>query len=368
MDSIISSEDTKKIFTEYARKSDSKLCIILGAGASRGYSRENNFAYLPPMVTELLDENNYIVKETLKKNIHQDIKGQRAHMERRIRGFGGDLEAYLSDLYESDTADDRFPLMLRYLEDIFTFASRSADLDDNYYKSLLSIIRDFRGSKKWSVLTFNYDTILERSLSDLPIFTPRRSFNNDNDYINVNPRVLKMHGGVNIRYISKLEPQLSSPPSAHQIFTEMMGNNDLLENYIEFKDIKSEIPDLMGHRTYPDVGGCFVTNFPLMMIPIHTSVRTTNTYFSRQIELAREEISQSNLIVAIGYQFGDNAFVDSLKGLNLKDSTLILVGTKKLINDNINSKAYKEASKVWPKQNIKIYGGNGFGNFVDDLC
>ncbi|MEK7461883.1 MAG: hypothetical protein AAB586_02315 [Patescibacteria group bacterium] len=368
MDPIISSEKTKEIFTDFARNSASKICVILGAGASRGYSREPNYLYTPPIVCELLDQDNYLVRETLKKSIHQDIKGHRAQMERRITNtFGGDLEAYLSDLYENDTADDRFPSMLRYLEDIFTLASNNADLDDNYYKSLLSTIRDLRGPKRWSVLTFNYDTILERSLADLPIFTPRRIFNKDEDYLNVNPKVLKMHGGVNLRYITHLDPQLSVESSGHQNFTEMMSNNEAPESYLELKDIKSEIPKVIGYKTYPDVGGRTITNFPLMMIPIHTSVGTANSFFGRQTALAKEEISQSGLVVAIGYQFGDGTFIESLKDLNLKGSTLILVGSKKLLEDTVDSRAYKEATKVWPKENIKIFGEDGFGSFVDAL-
>lgn len=367
MDPLISSNEAKELFTNFARKSESKICIIFGAGASRGYSREWNFAYTPPTVSELLDDDNYLVRETLKKPEHRDIKGHRAQMERRIKGFGGDLEAYLSDLYENDTADDRFPSMLRYLEDIFTLASNNADLDDNYYKSLLSTIRDLRGSKKWSILTFNYDTILERSLVDLPIFTPRRIFSKDEDYLNINPKVLKIHGGVNLRYISPLDPTLSVTPSAHQTFMDMMSDDKSIEDYLELKNIKSDIPEVVGHKTYSEVGGRDVTNFPLMMIPIHTSIRTTNSYFSRQIELAKQEISQSELVVAIGYQFGDDDFIESLKNLDLKKTTLILVGSENIIKDTINSGSYKKASKVWPKENIKIFGEAGFSNFVNAL-
>lgn len=363
---LISSEELKKRFVDFARNSDSKLSIILGAGASLGYSRNKDFLYRPPSVFELLHDDNFLVNTTIRKPKHGAIMGQRSHIERSIKGFGNDLEAYLSDIYSNDTADNLFPSMLHYLEDVFTLASKNVDFDDNHYQSLVSRVRDLRGAKSWSILTFNYDTLLEQSMENLPRFIPNRTFRTDGDYLNLNPKVLKMHGGINLRYITSPLRGKADGTTPHDIFTEMMGRKEPIENYLEIQKTNLQIPDFMERRM---VNGSWriVCNFPLMMIPIHTVVKGENSFFGRQIEHAKSEISQSKLVVAIGYQFGDNTFIDALKDLNLKDSVLILVGSKHLLEKTIDSRAYKVASLAWPKENIFIYNEDGFGKFVNAL-
>lgn len=368
MNPLISSEELKSKFVDFARKSDSKLSVILGAGASFGYSKNNDHRHSPPMVSGLLDEdNNLLVREVIKRSTHSAIKGQRAHIVRSIKSFGGDLEAYLSDIYANDTADNLFPSMLRYLEDIFTLASLEVDLDDNNYQSLISKVRDLRGQKQWSILNFNYDTILEQSIADLPRFIHNRTFRTDSDYLSSNPKVLKMHGGVNFRYITILPQERVDNPSFHEIFTNMMSSKEPVENYFKIEQMKSIVPNFTEYRALKDNGKYIICNFPLMMIPIHTITGGENSFFCRQIEYAKNEISQSKLVIAIGYQFGDNTFVNTLKSLDLKESNLILVGSNHLVEKNIDSMAYKAASEAWPKENISIYEGVGFDEFVAAL-
>jgi len=367
MNPLISPDELKKNFAEFARNSEKKLTIILGAGASFGYSRDKNFIYKPPTVSELLKNESPLVQQVIEKSEHRVVKGQRAHIARSIKSLDGDLEAYLSDIYTNDTADELFPSMLRYLEDIFTLVSQNVDLEDNYYQTLLSRVRDLRGTKPWSILTFNYDTILEQSIVDIQRWVPKRVFKKDNDYLDFNPKVLKMHGGVNLRYVTIPDPENADLVSPHDVFTELMNKKEPIENYMEIIALGSKTPSFKNHRILRDVGGRVICDFPLMMVPIHTVVKSENSFFCRQVEYAKNEISQSGLVVAIGYQFGDNTFVEALKGLDLKESTLILVGTTYLLDKTIESKAFKSASKVWPKENIRIYQGNGFAEFAESL-
>jgi len=367
MSELIASDDVRELLLDYSRTSDERLTIILGAGASRGYSRDRDYLWSPPVVSELLNEKNALVSEVLAKSVHASIKSQKGHIERSIRRFDGDLEAYLSDLYKNDKEDDRFSAIVKYLEDIFATASLRVDLEDNHLQALLSVIRDLRGSRPWSIISFNYDTILEQSIASLPIFVPPRVFQADANYLNQNPRVLKMHGGVNLRYISVIEPNEEGRTSAHDVFSQMMGNSGPVESYLDTIPIKSPIPEKFGHRTFENIGGRIIYNFPLMMIPIHTLVRSENSFFGRQIEQAKADIAQSKLTIAIGYQFGDNHFVEALSNVNLGDNKLVLVGTKQLVDDGVNSRAYKQASGAWSKGNIKIYDGRDFASFVESI-
>lgn len=367
MNPLISPEDLRKEFTDFTRNAESKLVVIFGAGASYGYSRDDFFSFRPPTVSELLKGDNALIFSIIEKPEHRVIKGQRAHIERSIRSYDGDLEAYLSDIYTNDPNDDLFPSMLRYLEDVFTLVSQRADLDDNYYQGLMSRIKDLRGRKPWSILTFNYDTLLEQSIANLQRWIPARTFNTDTDYLGANPKLLKMHGGINMRHITIPPLDKVDGITFHELFTEMMSNKKPTEDYLELKQLDYPVPNLKENRILKDIGGATAFNFPLMMIPIHTEVKTENTFFCRQLEQAKDEISQAGLVIAIGYQFGDNTFIDALKDLDLKKSKLILVGTKRLVREGVESRAFQYASEAWPKENIFIYEGDGFGEFTDSL-
>ncbi len=366
MSPIITADEIRVKLEDFAKNSPSKLTVIFGAGASRGYSQNENYPFKPPMVSELLESSIPFIHQMLGRSEHADIAGQRAHIQKRIKGLGGDLEAYLSDIYKNGTADNRFPSMLRYLEDVFTNVSLQADLNNNHYQLLVTTLHDLRGRKKWSILTFNYDTILERSIKSLPL-SISKSFDTDADYRDSNLQILKMHGGVNFRYIYPIDPEASSRPSAYDVFSKMMGDSRSVDEFLALKDIDTDVPNVIGYRTYPNIGGRTVVDFPLMMIPVHASVKTANSFFSKQIERAKKEISESEMVIAIGYQFGDGAFLESLKDIDLKDSNLVLVGSKNLLAENVNSKAYKQASKVWPEENIKIFGEDDFSSFVNAL-
>lgn len=365
MNPFISGEELKKLFTDFAKKSNDNLSIIFGAGASHGYSRDKFYTYKPPVVAGLLDIENQVVEQVLDK--HPDIKNQRKHIERSIKNFDGDLEAYLTDIYENDSEDDLFPAMLRYLEDLFTTVSLHTDLNDNHYQAFINRVRDLRGPRPWSMLTFNYDTILEQSLESLPRFIPRRSFQNDESYVGLNPKVLKMHGGINFRYVTPHPPEQKNHKVLHGIFSEMMHDKQQIEDYLVIRKTQAFIPDFIGHHVFKDVGGKIAYNFPLMMIPVHTSSRSENSFFERQIELAVKEISYSKLVISVGYKFGDNGFTNALKKNDTEDTVLIIVGSKNTVKNGTESKAYKEAVKVWPKEKVFIFEGQDFGSFVEAI-
>lgn len=362
---MISPDEIKGLVSAYSRTSESSLSIIFGAGASYGYSKKIRYAYRPPAVASLLEETDPIVSQIINKSEHRDIKGQRAHIQRSIKGLGNDLEAYLSDIYENDRNDDLFPRMLRYLEDIYYLASYHSDLEDNNYQSLVSRIRDLRGARPWSLISFNYDTLLEQSVASLPRFVPRREFKSDENYLVPNPSFIKMHGGINMRY-REVGDDNEESLSLHAAFTRMMSTASPIEEYLSVLDTDMSLPHFESVR-YIEGKPRRVYDFPLMMIPVHTKIKNENTFFKRQLGLSRASIEQSKLVIAIGYQFGDETFVSSLSRIDLQETTLILVGSENLLKEGTQSRTYINASKAWPKSQIRIFAQSGFEAFCDAL-
>jgi len=360
---IISPEEVKNKVRSLAEGSEKNVCVILGAGASSGYSKEDD-AYAPPIVADLFDSNNRLVREVLLR--HTFIDGQKPHIVRTLQRFNGDLEAYLTDLYTKDVEDNTFPALLRYLEDIFHTASLRANLSDNNYQSLINIFRELRGKKPWSFLSFNYDTILELSLIATPRFIVQRDFASKDSYLRATPKILKMHGGVNYRYHIEELDEKRQRLSYHEVFTDMMDAKVPSDEYAQFIQPTSAIPNFSTRIGRQD-GIVTIYDFPLMMIPIHGSVKPENSFFNDQIELAKKEISESKLVIAIGYNFGDELFRKVIGELDLKENELILVGTHHLVTKTTEHLSYKNAAMIWPPKNISIFGGNGFGKFIEAL-
>lgn len=367
MSPLLSKQDTDTLVREFLRNSDKKFTLILGAGASYGYSRKSDYTFTPPTVKKLFDSSNPVVDAVLNRAEHTEIRREKAQIQRTIQNrFNGDLEAYLSDAFNTDSEDPLFSRVVRYLEDLFTVISKNVDDDDNYYQSLVSAVRELRGRKPWSIVTFNYDTLLEQAISKSVRFTPSRQFRTEADYTShERPKVIKVHGGVNVRYIHALDPLTNTSPDYYDVFTEMMENDKSL---IEFSTIGSGIPPFESHRTFDQIGGRSVRNFPLMMIPVHAQTDCKNDFLVRQRELAAEEISQSGLTIAIGYQFGDDAFLNALKRRNIGAGQLVLVGSNSLLTHKEDSLTFKKASDVWSAENIRIFEGKGFGEFIDAVC
>ena len=71
------------------------------------------------------------------------------------------------------------------------------------------------------------------------------------------------------------------------------------------------------------------------------------------------------MIIAIGYNFGDNFFINQLSELDLSNKELILVGTTNLVKNYTDHNAYKNASKIF--KNIRVFNGDGFTDFVDAI-
>ncbi|MES2007223.1 MAG: hypothetical protein V4436_03930 [Patescibacteria group bacterium] len=364
---LISPQETKKKLRDFVSNSPGKITFIFGAGASAGYSNESG-RVRPPVVLDLLNEKNEFVAEAL--TLHPRIAFNRPMIEAELANFDYDLESYLSDLYGRDKDDTLFSEMMAYLQTIFARASREIDYNSNNYKDLLFFLKEKRAHKKWSLISFNYDTLLEQSFKMIDRSRKSRTFATQQDYLQINPPVIKIHGGVNFRYTFI---DLNKDLEPHDLLLQMLEDDREPELYLELLGLTAYSSDFHNRLKGKDVNNADVYyskyDFPLMMVPVHGASISKNSFFTKMLDQAVEELKDSELVVAIGYNFGDNTLTDLLKKLNLNDKEIILVGTNNH-PESLGVKkeehiSYKRAAEIWGT--TRIFDGNGFGEFTNCL-
>lgn len=368
---LISQEELKSKVLALRTEASQSACIIFGAGASYGYSDEHT--YNPPTVKDLFDESNLAVREIINQSKHLFIKNNKIDFSRELRNYENDLEKYLSSLYSSNKDDNIFGSFLSYLEDIFFLASRDVvSGSSNNYRTLINLMWGSHGKKQWSCLSFNYDTILEKSYLIADRDTTGRKFNRIEDYKDANPVILKMHGGINFRYTFRklFEDRDVINHTSHVLFSKMMSDSSNMDDFLKVIDPNQGKPilhydTLVLHESVRRRMSDF--NFPLMLIPIHASVAPENIYFREQINLAKQQIEKASLIIAIGYNFGDVAFTESLKEIDYSNKEIILIGTLSASKNPESYLGFQRLKQAWPNAKIRVFEGNGFGDFIEAL-
>lgn len=377
----------KQVQAKIENSASGPIVFIFGAGASAGYTSTERSYFKAPLVRELFDESNEVVMNVLREGAHGTIKRRLAYLNDRVqRVFNGDLEAYLSDLYENNRdSDTTFADVLRYLEDIFFLASKDITSDKNHYVSLFDHMSEIRRGRTISYLTFNYDTILEKSYQFVDRDPVRRAtgFRTMANYYDAQPAILKMHGGINYRYLVEklLDPTDDVNPhlTYSGIFNVMMGNTptsnigttreeciDLTDKKPPFKTniaIPKNPQDLTRGQT-----AHVQYNIPLMLIPVHEKISPENNFFLSMIDRARKEIDAARVIVAVGYNFADQAFMNALGDLNFSDKSIVLVTSRALNPTEMKQHpAWKNIDASWKGAVVEFFQGAGFGDFVDAL-
>ncbi len=360
--SLISKKETREKIRALTDL-NSTASVILGAGASFGYSE--GAIHKPPIVKDLFNPNNGIVGIILDKKEHKLLKSNRQHYIEELKTYDNDLEAYLSALYHRNSKDNLFSNLVLYLQDIYWFASDNFIDEPNNYKKLINLMWELHGSNRWACISFNYDTLLEKSYIAAGRDPDGRGFDSLESYTDFNPVILKVHGGINFRY-DHTQPHNYGDEDrrlpAYSLFSSMMANSSNWKvGVASVAHLDGYVPNHY-HRLYPaGQQELSAYDFPLMLIPVHATIETGNPFFKKMIALAVEEIKRSKLIISIGYNFGDHAFTEKLSGLNFAGKEVILVTT---VDDIQNCLASQRLKKICPLANIRIFEGDGFTEFV----
>jgi len=345
------------------------VCFIFGAGASYGYTENRLTEYLPPTVTDLFDLNNKTVYDIIHKEEHAHILRQREFLLEDLANYDNDLEKYLKHLYETNNEDDTFPLLLLYLHDIYSLASSNFSDTENNYMKLIYVLSGLRGKLPWSCVSFNYDTILEQSF----ISSGRdrtRVFDSLEDYTDINPKILKPHGSVNFKYYYK-ERGSGSIKGDRDIFGFMMaGKSDLGKKGLISSPLHTNFTFYNESKEWDASASIYqrIDEYviPMIMVPIHGTHEPQNIFFKNTLDKAQEEIKNASLVIAIGYNFGDELFAGRLRELDLSKKDLILVGTNTRA-DPTQHRGYKNAENIWDSKNIRVFKGMGIKDFADSI-
>ncbi len=365
---LISKDEIKKKLRVRLTQTDENACFIFGAGASFGYSTAIS---KPPTVKDLFEDDNPIVQEVINRREHGSIKTNRQHLSTQLRNYDNDLEQYLSFMYERNSADNLFSNLLVYLEDIFFKASEDFVSEPNNYKTLINLMWDLHGNKRWSCISFNYDTLLERSYLEARRDPTGRAFDSLKSYTDPNPTILKIHGGINFRYAHTKPLEYGDDQvklTNYTLFSKMMSNEGKLANGL-LEVIHPESHKPANYDSYYNKASAQISSwgFPLMLIPIHATIKPENIFFKNMIDLAKKEIERSSIIIAIGYNFGDESFISELSRLDLSGKEIILVNTLESIKDISNHLGYQRIKTALPGVNLTIFDGNGFKGFIEAI-
>lgn len=265
------------------------VCFVFGAGASYGYV--DDFRFKPPTVKTLLEpDQNRIVQEVLEQPEHLYVKKNRNLFLSGLKRNDGDLEEYLSSLYKTDPNDKLFSQFLIYLYDIFYKTSENfsyIDSDTNCYKKLLYRMINLKRSQPWSCLSFNYDTLLEQSYLDINRDPNRKDFSSLQEYSNFNPRIIKMHGSINFRYVL-VQPYQSGDEDNYSnydfpSFTKLMEDVGALP--VVFPVIPNNAPVARFKKLYKyntetrQQDFYSELSFPFILIPTHEETEFKNSFF-----------------------------------------------------------------------------------------
>ncbi len=350
---------------------DKHICFVFGAGASFGYSRIAG-QLAPPVVANLFDDSNPLVASVLSK--HSEVLRRRGAIADELIEHGGDLEAYLGKLYERNPASELFTQLVLYIEDICAAASETIDAEQssNNYLRLIYRMEGLSKPNRWSCVTFNYDTILERSF--IAAGSQQRKFSHLSEY-NFDPKILKIHGGVNLRFRSYGRENEERAKS--RMFRLMMDYHS--ENGVKGdkkRDVIQSISlfDPIPHFKTPErlvigpspMERVSIFSFPVMMVPIHNTNITHNDYFSSALKSSLKELDRAKLVVAIGYNFGDKLFVEGLKNLKTREKDILIVSGPDFSGSPGDCPAYNQLAPFW-EGSLYMFRGAKFSGFVDAI-
>ena len=368
----ITKDKIKELFMDASSNHDKKVCFIFGAGASYGYTALTN-RNTPPIVKDLFNTQIPIVSEVINRPEHATIKRNSQIFASRIANdFKGDLESYLSHVYEIDQDNNLFGKLLVYLQDLFISASELFTDDQNNYMHLIAFMTDYFKKDFWSCVSFNYDTLLEQSYMALDRDSSQRSFNESEGYAKAHPVILKPHGGINFRY-AHLEPTTEysnfKSYTEHFLFSSMMKDKNRQYFVLPPRFTKPDSVSKKHRFNAKTKNGefFFQADFPLMLIPIHGKAQPENNYFIEANAASIKAISEADVIVSIGYNWGDKSLTDPLKDMNMDKKEIILVDKQTIFLKLERYSTLDRVRAAFKDNPLKLADCDGFGDFVSAL-
>ena len=246
----------------------SKPVVILGAGASHDYIREDlildpSLRKFQPPLTDKLFRTALLVKAV--KN-YPELEDLISTTEAAIQ-HGRGLEEYLSEIKTKNKERQSQIVALQfYLHDLFQSITEKYRQPSNNYNSLIREIKD-AGNGEACIATFNYDSLIERALFFAEPIFPKKD-RNINDYIRGPIKLIKLHGSCDWVHILKDEwGDIKEDYGSSYKF--LVKNPDYLRDQFKTKDkdilVKEDFVDTYENMHF---GSRKIHYHPAIMVPL----------------------------------------------------------------------------------------------------
>ncbi len=333
--------------------------IILGAGASYDYSQMGDLGELSPLTNDLVS------RKHIQQDLLQTYSGVGVIMSTIIqqvtsgvRSFEEALTKLRDNAVDSLVTQSHFVGLEFYLQKFFHRVSTSDDISSNArlmhginnYKSLFSMI-DVHSSGKACIVTFNYDSLLERNM-------PVNNIKRMNDYVNGDKKIVKLHGSHDWTYIQRKDSFFFG--REFQDGYELCCKEPSFLQKIKETNPPIKLSEIDSHSESRDF-----FKFPALAIPLNGKDKFLCP--PGHISSLTEELNRVDRILIIGWKAGDPWLLNLLKEHNACEGKRILVVSGSSSGAQEVAKVIKNKLNIEQKQ-IECYVG-GFTQFMgDDDC
>jgi hypothetical protein len=289
-----------------------KIVIILGAGASHDYFsfEHGNFhdAGKPPLANEL------VYPEKLNAKIagrYPDVNDLLADVVTPVMNKEKSLEEALKNIKDNFGAHDHRKKQLIafqfYLRDLFAEISSKCHPFNNY-KILYNKIRDHNNGQA-CIATFNYDTLLERSIGNI-------GYGEHSSYIKNPIKIIKLHGSHDWAYIGdKKRKKL--------LFQDITDSYQYLTTYPEHMDKLHARQDVYPYHISELGKEDDLFQFPAIAIPLPE--KQDFICPERHVEILKAELINVDKILIIGWRAGDPYLIELMENTVSKDIPVHIV-------------------------------------------
>jgi len=296
------------------------ILIICGAGASFDYS---NYAH-PSILTNDLVNTNFINKPEISSIIskYPDMAGIFSEISTPVienkQTFESSLQKIMDGVGDKKHRKEQFISLEFFLKDTFEWVSKQSNPINNY-QALITKIKDYNEGKA-SVITFNYDSLLEQSITD-------EKYVDINHYLSNNIQIIKPHGSHDWAYMS----------DKNNLDYQWEGCITDCDYYKKHPEYLSQLRQIGAHPYHTNQlkNHSNLAIFPAIAVPL--SNKDTFVCPERHTLQIKTVLKNADKILIIGWKAGDKILVDLIEKNINKQVPVTIVTEKKESSEEVAS-------------------------------
>lgn len=318
--------------------------IILGAGASYDYSVHEK----PAPLTKDLVKGDILNRDALKK--YPDVAGLFSSITHAVLKKGKNFEIELQNIKNKFGNNfhrkEQFIALEFYLQELFKEISQKSH-EINNYQALIDKIKDHNeGLAKACIVTFNYDTLLDKCIKP-------DGYDDINDYINSSLQLIKPHGSHDWVYVGDRD-RLDYKWNEYKSDFDFYKKNP---HYLNSLREKNAGPYTINQIVRNQVRSGSMAKFPAIAVPLQEKQELVCPL--RHQTALKTSLQQADRLLIIGWRAADEYF------LKLLEENIVKYIPITIVAESIESVAEikKNLRKVAPINNFTLVSG-GFTEFI----